>query len=157
MSSARDYLLGVGRKEPHLIKVPIGGFEYFAIRRTAPQVKAFREGLRIPGTDETDPEKMRHFNERKVIFGIVNPDGTPMFTEADLPALAEKTFNVHVELLAAAVTLQNFVSEEQVEELKKSISPVPPNGSVSSSPASSGGGTSTSSSPKSPSGITKGG
>ncbi|MFN0197992.1 MAG: hypothetical protein ACKVT0_14700 [Planctomycetaceae bacterium] len=157
MSSARDYILGKGRSALHLLPVPIGEFTYFAIRRSSTEVAEFRRSMRLPGSDDSDPEKMQHFTERKVIFGIVDAEGVPLFTEADLPLLVDKGFNVEIEYLAAAVTLQNFLDAAAVEELKKTLHPVPPSGSATNSPGSSPAGTSTNSSPKSPNGTTKGG
>lgn len=146
--NARDYILSRRTKEkrPPVI-ITLGDFDYFAFSKSAGSVRKFRTQFRDE-KGEHIPEIVEQMTERKVVWGISDAQGVPIFSDEDVSALASAGFNKELEILAAAVDEANFISGGEYEAYKKKSPTAPMNGSSSNSASGSVAPTSTPSSQK---------
>jgi hypothetical protein len=63
-----------------------------------------------------------HASEKLIVASVVNPDGTPMFTEKDVKALSAKSMKVAERIARAAMKLNGIDEESQELVLKNSES-----------------------------------
>lgn len=148
MSEARNFILNGNGREPETVVVELGGHEFYARQKTAGSVRKFRAQFRDDDGEQI-PSLVEEMVPRKVIWGISDASGAPVFGEDDLPALMNQSFGKELEILAAAVDDANFISQTEYEAYKKKSPTAPKNGSSMNSASNSGGPTSTDSSKKS--------
>lgn len=128
--SLRDEILAADDRPRRKLSIPEWGRDVWIRVMSAAQREQWERD-----TDDVEGIRKRHLLRAALaVRTVCDEDGSPVFTTADMEALAEKSGPALCRIWDAAIAA-NKVSKADVEELAKNSDASPSDGSASSSPA----------------------
>lgn len=116
MLLSKDQILGADDRAFREVDVPEWGGSVRIGTMTAAERDAFEASM-IPEKGKKQADKMANFRARFVARCIVDAEGKPVFTEADIVQLGRKSANVLSRLFDECREL-NGMTEKDVEQLE---------------------------------------
>lgn len=132
MALTKDQILGADDLRRESVSVPEWGGDVWVGVMTGRQRDALESGqFRL----QKSGDPMANMRARMAVYTVTNEDGSPMFTEADIPKLAGKS-GVALGRIFTVATRLNGMSPEVVDELVGNSASAQSDGSGSTSPKS---------------------
>ena len=127
MALTKDQIFGADDLKREVVKVPEWGGEVWVGVMTGQQRDAMESGqYRL----QKSGDPMANMRSRMAVYTVTNEDGSPMFTESDIPKLAAKS-GIALGRIFEVATRLNGMSKEAVDELVGNSESAPNDGSGS--------------------------